>query len=96
MSLVDKLCEKELLDYFESKNFSMLHIILEAKKETIISRIDNDLIRSEEERNQQKYNVPWQMKCLEKEYSSAVGINTEDRSLDEVVDEIVALLLNNN
>ena len=96
MSLVDKLCEKELLDYFESRNFSMLHIILEAKKETIISRIDNDPIRSEEEKNQQKYNVPWQMQYLEKEYSNAVRINTEDRCLDEVVDEIITLLLNNS
>lgn len=36
------------------------------------------------------------MKYLEKEYSNAVRINTEDRSLDEAVDEIITLMLNNN
>lgn len=64
--------------------------------ETFISRIDSDPIRSEEEKKQQKCNVPWQMQYLEKEYFNVVRINTEDRSLDEVVDEIIALLLNNS
>ena len=75
VSLVDKLCERELLDYFEKKNISMLHIILEAKKETIISRIDNDLIRDKNMREHQKHNV-----------------NTEDKTLEEIVDEILTLL----
>ena len=40
MSLVNKLCESELLDYFEKKDIPMLHNILKAKAETIISRIE--------------------------------------------------------
>lgn len=92
MSLVNKLCEKELLDYFEENKVSMRHIILEAKKETIISRIENDPIRNESEQNQQKNKVSWQIKYLETEYPNAVRINTEDKSLDEIVGEIIALL----
>lgn len=45
MSLVDKLCEKELFHYFEEKGTAMLHVIREAKRETIITRIENDPIR---------------------------------------------------
>lgn len=91
MSLVDKLCEKELFDYFEEKDFSMIHIILEAKKETIISRIENDPVRNEEEQSEQKNNVNWQIQYLEREYPNAVRINTEDKSLSEIVDEIMLL-----
>lgn len=91
MSLVDKLCEKELFDYFEEKDFSMIHIILEAKKETIIARIENDSVRKEEEQREQKNNVNWQMQYLEREYPNAVRINTEGKSFDEIVDEIMSL-----
>lgn len=92
VSLVDKLCERELLNYFEKKNISMLHIILEAKKETIISRIDNDSIRDESTRGQQKYNVDWQMRYLNNKYPDAARINTEDKTLEQIVGEILTLL----
>lgn len=45
ISLVSKLCETELLTYFHKNKVPMIHIILEAKKDSIISRIKNDLIR---------------------------------------------------
>lgn len=92
MSLVDKLCEKELLDYFKKKKESMFHIILEAKEETIISRIENDPIRDKNAQNQQKPKVSWHIQHLETNYPDAVRINTEDKTLDEIVDEIMALL----
>lgn len=92
MSLVDKLCEKELLDYFEKNGVPMLHIILEAKKETIISRIKNDPIRDESAESQQISKVAWQVQYLEKEYPDAVRINTEDKPLSEIVNEIITLL----
>jgi deoxyadenosine/deoxycytidine kinase len=92
MSLVDKLCEKELLEYFEKKKISMLHIILEAEKGTITHRIENDPIRDENLRNQQKLNVPWQIQYLETEYPNAIRINTEGKNLDEIIGKIIALL----
>ena len=42
MSLVDKLCEMELLNYFETRKIPMIHIILEASKDVIIQRIEDD------------------------------------------------------
>lgn len=92
MSLVDKLCEKELLEYFDKEKVSMLHIILEAKKDTIISRIENDPIRDESAQNQQKSNVTWQIQYFETEYPGAVRINTESKTVNKIVNEIMALL----
>ena len=45
ISLVSKLCEIELIDYFINKSIPMIHIILEASRETIVSRIEKDPIR---------------------------------------------------
>ena len=92
MSLVGELCERELLDYFKKKEVSMLHIILEAKKETIVFRIKNDPNRDESTQNQQKKSVFWQMQYLENRYSDAVRIDTDDKSLTEIVNEIRMLL----
>ncbi len=65
----------------------MLHIILEARKETIISRIENDPIRNEYAQTQQIYNVPWQMQYLKTNYPDAVRIDTEDKALDNTASE---------
>lgn len=92
MSLVKEPCETELLDYFEKKGVSMLHIILEAKEETILSRIENDPNRSESYQNEQKPKVSKQIQYLKDHYLDAKRINTEGKSLDETVDEIMALL----
>lgn len=94
MSLVDKACETELLKYFEEKNAFMFHIILEAKKETIISRIENDPNRDENARCTQKRKVDWQMHYLETQYPNAVRSNTENRGFNEIVNEIIAMLSN--
>lgn len=66
--------------------------ILEAKKETIISRIDNDLIRDKNTREHQKHNVDGQMRYLNNKYPNAVRINTEDKTPEEIAGEILALL----
>lgn len=92
MSLVKKLCEDELLDYFEKKVALMLHIILEATKETIISRIENDPIRDRNAQAQQIPEITWQMQYLGAECPDAVRINTENKDLDEITAEIVSLL----
>lgn len=92
MSLVYGLCERELLDYFKKKEVSMLHIILEAKKETIISRIENDLGRDENVQEEQKKRVSRHIEYLETHYPDAVRILTDDKSSIEIVNEIRMLL----
>lgn len=91
-SLVNKICETELLEYFEHKNQSMFHFILEAEKETIVSRIENDPIRSKgsDTRKIQKDRIAWQQQYLKYNYPNAVRINTDNRSIAETVDEIIS------
>lgn len=92
MSLVGKICEKELLHYFEEKKIVMLHVILEAKRATIISRIENDPIRKPSEQSQQKGNVDWQMKYLKTEYPNAIRINTNDKTIHTIASEILSFM----
>ena len=92
MSLTDKLCQEELLDYFQNKKISMRHIILEASQETIVSRIENDSIRDMDSQDQQKSNLTFQMRYLKEKYPDAIRINTENKSIDEVVSEIIHFL----
>ena len=96
VSLVSKLCEIELLEYFEKKSIPMIHIILEASKDTIISRIENDPIRDDSAQSQQKAKVRWQLEFLENAYPNAVRINTEGRNLNEIIGKIKNLLQHEN
>lgn len=64
MSLVSKLCEMELLDYFETRKIPMIHIILEASKDVTIQRIKNDCIRDQAAQSQQIAKVEWQIDYL--------------------------------
>lgn len=88
-SLVNPLCESELINYFIEKDCPMVHIILEASKATIFERIENDPIRDEAAQREQKNKVEDQMKYLNKNYPDAIRINTENKSIEDVVDEIV-------
>lgn len=88
MSLVSKLCEKELLDYFVAKKIPIIHIILEASKEEIIQRIKDDCIRDQAAQSQQIAKVGWQVEYLKSSYENAVRVNTENKSIKEIVDEI--------
>lgn len=88
MSLVDKLCETELFNYFEIRKIPMIHIILEASKETIIQRIKGDCIRDQAAQSQQIANVEWQLAYLNSTYVNSIRVNTDNRSIKEIVDEI--------
>lgn len=92
MTLADKKCNGGLLDYFAGKGIPTLHIILLAKREILISRIENDPIRDKSMQKQQKDNLDWHLTFLENNYPDAVRIDTDDKSLDELVGEINALL----
>ena len=88
MSLVDKLCKAELLDYFEARQIPMMHVILEASKDIIKLRIKNDDIRNQEVQRQQMEKVGWQEEYLNKNYLEAIRVSTENKNIEEIVDEI--------
>lgn len=88
MSLVDKLCETELFNYFEIRKIPMIHIILAASNKTIIQRIKGDCIRDQAAQSQQIANVEWQLGYLNGTYANAIRVNTDNKSIKEIVDEI--------
>ena len=88
MSLVNKLCKAELLDYFEARQIPMMHVILEASKDIIELRIKNDDIRNQEIQRQQMEKVGWQVEYLNKNYLEAIRVSTENKNIEEIVDEI--------
>lgn len=92
MSLTGDLCKNELLYYFKEKGIVMLHVVLEANRETIISRIENDSIRSKSDQSQQKGNVDWQMEYLDTKYPNAIRINTEGKTIHTIANEILAYI----
>ena len=96
MIIVSKLCETELLDYFEARRISMIHIILEASKDVTIQRIKNDCIRDQAAQSQQIANVEWQIDYLKRSYANAIRVSTENRSIKEIVDEIKTCILEND
>lgn len=96
MSLVSKLCETELLDYFEARKIPMIHIILEASKDAIIQRIKDDCIRDRAAQSQQIAKVEWQVDYLKSSYANSIRVNTENRSIKEIVDEIKTYISEND
>ena len=88
MSLVDKSCETELLDYFDTKKIPMVHIILEASKAVIIQRIKDDCMRDQDAQTEQMAKVEIQIEYLKNSYANAIRVNTENGSIKEIVDDI--------
>lgn len=92
MTMASQICANWLLDYFSSKGIHTFHIILLAKQETLISRIKNDPIRTEAIQEQQIKNLNWQVTYLQENYPDAVKIDTEDKPLEKIINEIMLLL----
>ena len=88
--LVHELCQIELLNYFEVKKIPTFHLILVAEKQTIISRIENDPNR-ESKKQEQIPKVAPQLQYLKNHYPTAMRINTENKSIEDVVNEIMGL-----
>lgn len=92
MSLTDKLCQEELLNYFQNKGIAMRHIILEASQDVIKSRIENDPIRNMELQKQQISNLNFQIQYLNKKYPDAIRISTENKEINKIIVEIMRFI----
>ena len=87
MSITTELCKTDLLDYFRAKT-ELIHIVLEADKESLLYRIECDSNRDKEFAIN---NVENCLHFIEKNLFEAVRINTSNRSVDEIADEIIKL-----
>lgn len=90
MALVEQECKEQLFDYLNDKS-NNVHFILTAAKENIQMRINGDI---EKERDKQEH-----INCIEKNiyflkenFKNAIWINTDSKSIDKVVSEIIQYL----
>lgn len=88
MALTKEECKESLFDYLQSVYGNILHIILMADEEVIKSRILND--------NRDKYtaleNLKDNISFLNKNFNDAVWINTNNKSIDNIANEIIKLI----
>lgn len=88
MALTEKECKELLFDCLKETYKNTFHIILTADMETLISRIKND-----PDRDQQfaLSRLKWNTKFLDQNYSDAVRIITDNKSISDITDEILAI-----
>lgn len=89
MSLTQKECKELLFDYFMKKDILMKHFILTANTETIKLRIKSNKNRDIELAN--NYLKP-NMTFLTSNYQDAIVINTENKNIAKVAEEIIELI----
>lgn len=89
MALTMKECKDELFDRLKNDGKNIVHIILTADEETIRSRIKNDGKRMKETA------LEWLTQniiFLDKNFPDAIRIKTDNRDIDDIVTDIMALI----
>lgn len=79
-------CKEILIDYF-GRDDALVHIILDADKDEIIKRIQND--NKERQKKENIADIDRSINFLN-EYVGAIHVNTNGKSIDEVSKEIIA------
>lgn len=89
MALTMKESKENLYDYFIAQGVKVVHIILEAKKETIRERILNDGNRDKQlalERLDEFVGY------LNSNYDDAIRISTDGKDIDEITQKVLSIL----
>ncbi|MCM1499355.1 MAG: AAA family ATPase [Clostridium sp.] len=89
MALTMKECKEELFDYLKNNGVNMVYIILTADEDTIRKRIRDDGNRMKE------IALEWLVQnivFLDKNFPDAIRIKTDNRSVDDVVAEIMDVI----
>ena len=88
-ALTRKECKENLFDCLQKEGKDIVHIILTADKETIKERIKNDTNRMKD------IALEWMVdniKFLDSNYPNAIWIKTDNRDIDDIVDEIIEII----
>lgn len=91
MALTQKECKEKLWEDLICTEQNILHVILEARKETIISRINHD---ENGDKGFRLSYLNWNLSFLNNNYKSAIRIDTENKRVGSIVDEIIRIALN--
>ena len=90
MALTAEECKAGLYEYLLKRENSILHIILTADKKEILERIEKDEKRGDKAlaRNHLFDNMAF----LEKNFEDAVWVNTDGKSVEGIVDEVIEII----
>ena len=87
MALTMRVCKERLFDSLVADGKRIIHIILTADKETMEFRIRND-----HNRDKQLALDELESDFLEKNFEEAIRIKTDNRSTDDIANEIIRLI----
>lgn len=93
MALTDVICVENLFNHFLNSEKLLIHIILEASKENLLLRFKNDKKRDYQEM------IAWvdnNLNFLKNNFLDATRINTDNNSVNEIVEKIVKIINDNN
>ena len=86
MALTMRECKEGLFDYLISRGEEILHIILLAEEETLLSRIEND--SKERDKAYAMRTAKRNIDFLDKEYNDAVKIKTDGTNISDIAQKI--------
>ncbi len=89
MALTSDVCKELILDHFTKIHRNVLHIILIAEEDTIRNRIIHDVNR---DKPQALYAIKRNLDFLKDNYGDAQQINTENKTIDDVAQEVIKYL----
>ena len=90
MALTMSECKERIHDYFQTEN--MIHIILEADKNTIQKRIEDDTQR---DKCLALDRLDEFIVFLSKNYKNAIRISTENKTVADIAKEVLDIIDNN-
>lgn len=90
MALTMTECKEGLYDCLKRDGKNIVHIILTADADIIKSRIKNDENRMKETAMEW---LTWNIAFLDKNFSDAIWIRTDDRDVDDIVTEAMRVIL---
>ena len=86
MALTKNECKEDLFDHLKENGIKIVHVILTADENTIRSRINND------ENRDKGFSLGClvdNITFLEQHFSDAIRVKTDNRTVDDIVAEIV-------
>ena len=90
MALTAEECKTGLYEYLLNRGNSILHIILTADKKEILERIEKDEKRGD--KTLARNHLSDNMAFLEKNFEDAVWVNTDGKSVEGIVDEVIEII----
>lgn len=90
MAITMDECRDYLFRQLQSTTSKLIHIILFASKQTVLFRIENDV--PTRDKDYAKRNMKKNAEYLGKNFSEAIRLNTDGKSIDEVADAILKII----